>query len=513
MICKNCGKKLRDGVQFCGYCGFDFRQSDVNTKGVAQRTNICPSCGKSLPVGVSFCGYCGSNVQQSIVKPEIFEGSVVPVTCQKCGSNKLNKTGNDYVCEYCHTIHRVVEPKIKYENHVHYDNASSQMTESLNVYKIADERTKKDFMRAALIDLYRSGVPIGILKTNESDVTKQEVQMLVSSLYALVSYQAELEDDRKEPFIEIIDCIEREPYTELVREYNYDTKQWEQVPYTRHRNVTRQKQVTNVRTVTDRHHASGTNKFDWTTVLVNSSNQEVPRPEVYVFLESLKSIKNKDIKRKLSSNDAYLEPKASDKAYKNNVGKLKEAPKSLLHADRITDYYSSIVNITDKSNTIFFANVYFGEIPYDGGKILKCAFPFGDMAMNLNPIIKDKDKEELNSYINDKQEEIKQIEKDLGKKGVYISGAVALASLVIMLILKVSFIAALIIACFVLVIVMAVYGYLVATKEMQSQSEPINKQIDTYKSNFKEKKLKDLNDKLLSLGLEAVKNTDNITLN
>lgn len=50
--CPACGKEIKTGNAFCGYCGQKINVDDV-------RSVICPQCGFDMKPGVQFCGKCG----------------------------------------------------------------------------------------------------------------------------------------------------------------------------------------------------------------------------------------------------------------------------------------------------------------------------------------------------------------------------------------------------------------------------------------------------------------------
>lgn len=48
MVCKNCGKELRDGSSFCSFCGTE-----------VEKNQHCLYCGKEIDNEARFCPHCG----------------------------------------------------------------------------------------------------------------------------------------------------------------------------------------------------------------------------------------------------------------------------------------------------------------------------------------------------------------------------------------------------------------------------------------------------------------------
>lgn len=64
MYCSNCGKKLKEGMNFCDSCGTKVESN------IPEKTNIkdgkvfkCPSCGEILPYGTLKCHTCGHEIR------------------------------------------------------------------------------------------------------------------------------------------------------------------------------------------------------------------------------------------------------------------------------------------------------------------------------------------------------------------------------------------------------------------------------------------------------------------
>lgn len=54
MVCKTCGKILRDDALFCTECGAKQKNNDVS----------CPKCGSAISKGTLFCTACGTQLSE-----------------------------------------------------------------------------------------------------------------------------------------------------------------------------------------------------------------------------------------------------------------------------------------------------------------------------------------------------------------------------------------------------------------------------------------------------------------
>lgn len=60
MQCPNCQMNVREGSQFCIYCGTQF--SGIQTKQPQVSTNACPKCNAPIAAGAQFCTNCGEQL-------------------------------------------------------------------------------------------------------------------------------------------------------------------------------------------------------------------------------------------------------------------------------------------------------------------------------------------------------------------------------------------------------------------------------------------------------------------
>jgi RNA polymerase subunit RPABC4/transcription elongation factor Spt4 len=68
MFCPQCGKNIKDGVKFCGNCGWAIPNAPAQfTQAAEQR---CASCGTVLKEGAKFCPNCGAQVSAAQSVPE-----------------------------------------------------------------------------------------------------------------------------------------------------------------------------------------------------------------------------------------------------------------------------------------------------------------------------------------------------------------------------------------------------------------------------------------------------------
>ncbi len=58
--CPNCGKPIRPGAKFCGYCG---------TTLAAAQDSVCPHCGKPVRPSARFCNHCGETIERAGAVP------------------------------------------------------------------------------------------------------------------------------------------------------------------------------------------------------------------------------------------------------------------------------------------------------------------------------------------------------------------------------------------------------------------------------------------------------------
>jgi predicted amidophosphoribosyltransferase len=67
MFCPQCGKDIKDGVKFCGNCGWAVPNTPAQLTQAAEQH--CASCGAVLKEGAKFCPGCGAQVSAAVPKP------------------------------------------------------------------------------------------------------------------------------------------------------------------------------------------------------------------------------------------------------------------------------------------------------------------------------------------------------------------------------------------------------------------------------------------------------------
>lgn len=66
--CPNCGKPLRPGAKFCGYCGATVTPAAAAAAPPeSAATAQCPHCGKPVRPGAKFCSHCGQAIEPAPV--------------------------------------------------------------------------------------------------------------------------------------------------------------------------------------------------------------------------------------------------------------------------------------------------------------------------------------------------------------------------------------------------------------------------------------------------------------
>ena len=100
MQCPNCQMNVREGSQFCIYCGTQF--SGIQTKQPQVSTNACPKCNAPIAAGAQFCTNCGEQLNggqvQSPTVPQPVQ-SVEPVVKETIDYDKyLNAYFNHKKC-------------------------------------------------------------------------------------------------------------------------------------------------------------------------------------------------------------------------------------------------------------------------------------------------------------------------------------------------------------------------------------------------------------------------------
>ena len=60
MFCPQCGNNVKDGVKFCGNCGWAV--PNASAQNVQPAGHRCTSCGTTLKEGAKFCPNCGGVV-------------------------------------------------------------------------------------------------------------------------------------------------------------------------------------------------------------------------------------------------------------------------------------------------------------------------------------------------------------------------------------------------------------------------------------------------------------------
>lgn len=74
MICKNCGKEIKEGNTFCTNCGQTIddiknKEDNFNTNsGQKGLRKNCKKCGADIEEGANFCGKCGVKIKRNIKK-------------------------------------------------------------------------------------------------------------------------------------------------------------------------------------------------------------------------------------------------------------------------------------------------------------------------------------------------------------------------------------------------------------------------------------------------------------
>lgn len=58
MLCENCKKEIRDGSEFCKYCGHKIEKE--------AEFLFCTSCGKQIKSNSQFCKHCGASVRNVV---------------------------------------------------------------------------------------------------------------------------------------------------------------------------------------------------------------------------------------------------------------------------------------------------------------------------------------------------------------------------------------------------------------------------------------------------------------
>lgn len=69
MYCPHCGKEIKDGNQFCSFCG---------SKIVLPRSH-CPNCGASIDENTQECLACGYHLALERMKPIVYKSKVVAI--------------------------------------------------------------------------------------------------------------------------------------------------------------------------------------------------------------------------------------------------------------------------------------------------------------------------------------------------------------------------------------------------------------------------------------------------
>ena len=69
MYCPNCGKEIKEGSQFCSFCG---------SKIVLPR-NHCPNCGAEIEGNMETCLTCGYHIIPERNKPIVYKSKVVAI--------------------------------------------------------------------------------------------------------------------------------------------------------------------------------------------------------------------------------------------------------------------------------------------------------------------------------------------------------------------------------------------------------------------------------------------------
>jgi len=79
MFCPQCGNNVKDGMKFCGSCGWAVPATAVQAA-VIPTEKKCASCGTVLKDGASFCPNCGHAVHADVPAPVLPNANNAAVT-------------------------------------------------------------------------------------------------------------------------------------------------------------------------------------------------------------------------------------------------------------------------------------------------------------------------------------------------------------------------------------------------------------------------------------------------
>ena len=164
------------------------------------------------------------------------------IACPQCGSTDVQMTSEAKgVCCCCgaqFTVRQGADTQNVYnEVHVYADGNSAEKRDSCRKMEISPEYSKDQFIRKAWITLAAENAPIEVFNETFRAAVKTDLQILIDSLSADVTYQASVGYDREEPYTDYETYYEQEPYIAYEKQWNNVTKQTEERQVTKYKRV------------------------------------------------------------------------------------------------------------------------------------------------------------------------------------------------------------------------------------------------------------------------------------
>ncbi len=347
-------------------------------------------------------------------------------------------------------------------------------------YVIDSEYTKEDFLRRAWVQLAKEKIAEEVFDLDFSEVKEKERVILNESGNAKVSYSASVGYDRQEPYIDY------ESYREKVGD----------------KYVTRQRQVTKYKTVTDWSPISGETSVECFSYVQN--DDEYPDVNIRRFKNCMYSAKI-GIQHE-AAEDVAKRVEVSQRAKSESAEKLKESAGSAvrrhLPGDQDRDFSYGIKDLEVTNSELYIVKEYSATIKVGEKCYTKTAYPFGDSVVFGDdiPVKADIDKEI--------EKEKKSLYTTVWEKScntVFLSMILSVVSILVSLLIPVTSI--MVIA--VLVAAGAFAYSLVFSKITETATEKaIDEKCKEYSEKFAEKQTDLLNKKLKSLGFEPLCEAD-----
>ena len=446
---------------------------------------------------------------------------VKSLLCPQCGAAEVEMISDTQgVCNYCGAKFSV-QPRIENvtkEIHIHPTKISGK--KESNKSEILPSFTQKDFLRNAWIALAKEGAPLDIFSEDFSEVTTINHEIVIDKIDAEVSFSASVGYDREEPYIDYETYYEDEPYLTTESYYDREAQKTRTRQVTKYKRVAKKRQVTKYKTVTDWSPISNKCRIDNYTAVENSEEVQLDSSRFFdafdqanVLTEIVPVTAEKAAQMQVSD---YAKEQALSEHMDHFDFHLRHC--GVVPGDHIKNLRFSIVKKYKSSADLYEVPEYESQISFRGKTYKKKAFPFGEELAVYGSSVSEEDglNETAEQMKKDADKRTNQRNEKINKKakvGVYVSAAVSITFLIVSILLSifVRYVAANLIGFGLAVSFFALslgLENLISEKEdeamkriSKNEQKLLEKEIESFSRNYREKQRKALEHKLSSLGL------------